>query len=121
VIGDDCVVGHATEVKHSILLNHVAAAHFNYVGDSILGNHVNLGAGVKCANVKMNSGSVFVHWGNEKIDTGLLKLGALVGDGVRVGCNCVTNPGTILEKNSVCYPCLSIQGVVRSTMKNRVE
>ncbi len=123
LMGDECVVGHATEVKHSILLNYVAAAHFNYVGDSILGNHVNLGAGVKCANVKINSGSVFVHWENRKVDTGLLKLGALIADGVRLGCNCVTNPGTILGRDSICYPALSIhgqvpeKGVVRSIHK----
>lgn len=125
--GDHCVIGHNTEVKNSIFLNSVCAAHFNYVGDSILGNGVNLGAGVKCANLRLDRKSVRVDLGYEKIDTGLVKLGAILGDFSHVGCNCVINPGTLLGRNSVCFPCLNIQGfipekgVVKSAIKNSVE
>lgn len=127
VTGDHCVIGHDTEVKRSIFLNHASAAHFNYVGDSILGNHINLGAGVKCANLRLDHQSVFVTIHGEKIDTTLVKLGAIVGDHAKVGCNCVINPGTILGRNSFCFPCLNVYGFVpengrvRPAMKNIVE
>jgi len=127
LIGDSCVIGHNTEVKHSIFFNEVAAAHFNYVGNSILGNGSNLGAGVKCANLRLDHQSVCVIALGEKIDTGLHKLGAIIGDGAQVGCNCVLNPGTILGKNSFCFPCLNIcgfvpeSGRVKPAMKNIVE
>lgn len=127
VIGDNCVVGHDTEVKHSIFLDGACAAHFNYVGDSILGNKVNLGAGVKCANLRLDHQNIFVAFQNEKIDTKLQKLGAIVGDGAQVGCNCVINPGTILGKNSFCFPCLNVYGFipengkVKPAMKNILE
>ncbi len=127
LVGDACVIGHDTEVKHSIFLNAVAAAHFNYVGNSILGNRSNLGAGVKCANLRLDNQPVFVVVQGEKVDTGLHKLGAIVGDGAQVGCNCVLNPGTILGKNTFCFPCLNIYGFVsengkvKPSMKNIVE
>lgn len=127
LIGDSCVIGHDTEVKHSIFFNQAAAAHFNYVGNSILGNGCNLGAGVKCANFRLDHQSVWVRTQKEKIDTGLRKLGAVVGDGARVGCNVVINPGTLLGKNSFCLPCLNIDGYVpengrvKPAMKNIVE
>jgi len=127
VTGDNCVIGHDTEIKNSILLDHTAAAHFNYVGDSILGNRVNLGAGVKCANLRLDHESIFVSVQGERIDTGLHKLGAIVGDGAQIGCNCVTNPGTILGKNSFCFPCLNVYGFVpengkvKPAIKNIVE
>lgn len=103
------------------------AAHFNYVGDSILGNDVNLGAGVKCANLRLDHKSIHVNFEGRQIDTGLKKLGALVGDGAQVGCNCVINPGTLLGKKSFCFPCLNIYGYVpdhgkvKPAMKNIVE
>lgn len=127
IVGDYCVIGHDTEVKHSILLNHATAAHFNYVGDSILGNKVNLGAGVKCANLRLDHQPIHVLIQGERVNTGLTKLGAIVGDGAQVGCNCVINPGTILGKNSFCFPCLNIYGVVpengtvKPAMKNTLE
>jgi UDP-N-acetylglucosamine diphosphorylase / glucose-1-phosphate thymidylyltransferase / UDP-N-acetylgalactosamine diphosphorylase / glucosamine-1-phosphate N-acetyltransferase / galactosamine-1-phosphate N-acetyltransferase len=127
LIGDSCVVGHDTEVKHSIFFNGASAAHFNYVGDSILGNGSNLGAGVKCANLRLDHQPVCVMVLGEKVDTGLLKLGAIIGDGAKVGCNCVLNPGTILGKNSFCFPCLNVHGFipeggkVKPAMKNIVE
>lgn len=127
IVGDGCIIGHDTEVKHSIFLNRVAAAHFNYVGDSILGNGSNLGAGVKCANLRLDHQPISVMVQNEKVDTHLKKLGAIVGDGAQVGCNCVINPGTILGRNSFCFPCLNVYGfipegsTVRPGIKNIVE
>lgn len=127
VTGDYCLIGHDTELKNSILFNRLAAAHFNYVGDSILGNGSNLGAGVKCANLRFDHQPVHVEIAGEKINTGLKKLGAIVGDGAQIGCNCVINPGTILGKNSFCFPCLNITGFIpensrlKPSMKNIVE
>jgi NDP-sugar pyrophosphorylase family protein len=127
VIGDSCVIGHDTEVKHAIFLNAACAAHFNYVGNSILGNNVNLGAGVKCANLRLDHQPVHVFIQNERINTGLHKLGAIIGDGAQIGCNCVINPGTILGRYSFCFPCLNIygfipeKGKVRPATKNIVE
>ena len=114
ITGEACVIGHASEVKHSILLNHACVPHFNYVGDSILGNGVNLGAGVKCANFRLDHKLVPVHAGKEKIITRLKKFGAVIGDGTQIGCNCVTNPGAIIGKNVICHPCLTIGGYVPS-------
>ncbi len=127
VIGNSCVIGHDTEVKHSIFLDSASAAHFNYVGDSILGNRVNLGAGVKCANLRLDHQPIHVLINHERIDTRLHKLGAIVGDGAQVGCNCVINPGTILGRHSFCFPCLNVYGFipengkVKPAMKNLVE
>lgn len=127
ITGDSCVIGHDTEAKHSIFFNHASAAHFNYVGDSILGNGVNLGAGVKCANLRLDHKTVHVVIPGEKIDTGLRKLGAIIGDGAQVGCNCVINPGTVIGRNSFCFPCLNVYGYVpengklKPAMKNILE
>ena len=112
IIGKKCLIGHDTEVKRSILLNRVKAAHFNYIGDSILGNHVNLGAGAKCANVRLDEKPIVVLFNSQKTPTNLKKLGAILGDGSQVGCNSVLNPGTIFGKQSICYPCLHVQGFV---------
>lgn len=127
ITGDECVIGHDTEVKHAIFLNRACAAHFNYVGDSILGNGVNLGAGVKCANLRLDHQTIVVKVLGVSIDTRLKKLGAIIGDGAQVGCNCVINPGTILGKNSFCFPCLNVDGYVpdhgkvKPAMKNILE
>jgi UDP-N-acetylglucosamine diphosphorylase / glucose-1-phosphate thymidylyltransferase / UDP-N-acetylgalactosamine diphosphorylase / glucosamine-1-phosphate N-acetyltransferase / galactosamine-1-phosphate N-acetyltransferase len=112
ITGEGCLIGHATEVKHSIFLNGAKAAHFNYVGDSILGNEVNLGAGVKLANYRLDHREVVVHVHNKKISTGLKKFGAVVGDGVQIGCNSVTSPGTLIGPKTLCLPCLNIRGVI---------
>ncbi|SCA63074.1 Uncharacterized protein SCG7109_AH_00340 [Chlamydiales bacterium SCGC AG-110-M15] len=119
IAGDHCVIGHASEVKHSIFLNKAQAAHFAYVGDSILGNNTNLGAGTKCANLKLKGDSISVKISNKIIDTGLRKFGAIIGDDVQIGCNCVTNPGTLMGKGSLAYPCLSFGGVI--TPKQKVK
>jgi len=102
--GKRCVLGHATEIKHSIFLNDAKAGHFAYLGDSILGTDTNLGAGTKFANLKMVPGNIYIlHEGN-KYDTGRRKFGAILGDGSQTGCNSVTNPGTILGKQCMLMP-----------------
>ena len=105
-------VGHATEVKASILLPRAHAPHFNYVGDSILGRGSNLGAGAICSNFKLTKTKVTITIEGTRYDTGLLKLGAIVGDGCQIGCNTVLNPGTLLGKNVLTYPCTSVRGYV---------
>jgi NDP-sugar pyrophosphorylase family protein len=114
LIGDHCVVGHTTELKHSILLNHARAAHFAFVGDSVLGNDVNLGAGVKCANLRLDGTPVVIRHNDWLISTGLRKFGAILGDGAQIGCNTVLNPGTVFGRSSKCFPGLSINGVVEA-------
>jgi UDP-N-acetylglucosamine diphosphorylase / glucose-1-phosphate thymidylyltransferase / UDP-N-acetylgalactosamine diphosphorylase / glucosamine-1-phosphate N-acetyltransferase / galactosamine-1-phosphate N-acetyltransferase len=114
IAGDGCVIGHTTEVKNTVFLNGAHAAHFAYVGDSILGNRVNLGAGTKCANLRLDGGQVVVHFEGKRYPTGLRKFGAIIGDDGQVGCNAVTNPGTLLGKGVFCCPCLNVSGVVMS-------
>lgn len=112
ITGTDCVIGHCTEVKHSILLKGSKAAHMNYVGDSVLGVGVNLGAGAKLANFRFDHAPISIHCGGQRFDTHLEKFGAIVGDGAHIGCNAVTNPGTLIGPGSVCYPCTHIFGVL---------
>lgn len=104
LVGKRCVVGHVTEVKHSIFLNDAKAGHFAYLGDSILGNHVNLGAGTKLANLRFTGGEVPVKTPDGIMATGLRKLGAIMADNVQTGCNSVTNPGTLLGKRTMLLP-----------------
>ena len=112
IVAEKAVVGHDTEVKGSILLPGAKAAHFAYVGDSILGREVNLGAGTKLANLKVDMGknSVKVKLGEDLLDTGLRKLGAIMGDHSSVGCNTVTNPGTLIGRNTLAYAVSSLAG-----------
>lgn len=114
VAGDGCVIGHTTEVKNSIFMNGAKAAHFAYVGDSILGKNVNLGAGTKLANLKMETGSsrVIIKINGKNYDTGMRKLGAVIGDGAEMGCNSVSAPGTLIGPGSIVYPCTLVRGVV---------
>ncbi len=105
ITGDGVVIGHTTEVKNALFLNGAHAAHFAYVGDSILGNKVNLGAGVKCANFRLDQRNIQVRFEGKKYTTGLRKLGAILGDGSQIGCNSVTNPGTLLKKRTFFEPC----------------
>jgi NDP-sugar pyrophosphorylase family protein len=110
IVGNGCVVGHTTEMKGSILLDGAKAAHFAYVGDSILGNNVNLGAGTKLANLKMIPGSISVTVDKKRHDTGRRKLGAILGDRTETGCNSVTSPGTLMGPGSVVYAGVSLPG-----------
>ena len=105
------VVGHASEVKHSILLPGAKAPHFNYVGDSILGKAVNLGAGVKLSNLRNDGEEVFLRISDDRRPSGLRKFGAILGEGCQLGCNAVTNPGTILGRNSTVWPNVTVTGV----------
>lgn len=104
LVGDRCVVGHVTEMKNSIMLNGAKAGHFAYIGDSILGNNCNLGAGTKLANLKVFRGTVKVKSPGKTYDTGLRKLGAILGDATETGCNSVTNPGTLLGPKCIVGP-----------------
>ncbi len=112
ICGDHATVGHGAEIKHSILLDEAAAAHFSYVGDSILGKGVNLGAGVKCANLRLDRTEVAVFLDKKRVRTGLKKFGAIVGDRVQIGCNCVLNPGTLIGRESISYPLLNFGGTI---------
>lgn len=110
--GDGCVIGHDTEVKNAIFFDKAHAAHFSYIGDTVLGYAVNMGAGAICSNLKLDSSNVTVFFDGRKIDTGLRKFGAIIGDESRVGCNAVLNPGTIMGTQVLCHPCLNVGGYI---------
>lgn len=110
IVGKGTVVGNSCEVKNSLLFDEVEAPHFNYVGDSILGYKSHLGAGAITSNIKNDKKNVEVHFQLGSIETNMRKLGAIVGDGVQVGCNCVLNPGTVIGKGTRIYPLNSIRG-----------
>jgi NDP-sugar pyrophosphorylase family protein len=110
VAGNNCVIGHATEVKSSVFLNGAKAGHFAYVGDSVLGNQVNLGAGTKLANLKIVESGIVLVCGRERVKTGFRKMGAILGDRVETGCNSVTCPGLILAPGSLVFPAVAVRG-----------
>ena len=114
IVGKDCVVGNSTELKNVVLFNTVQVPHYNYVGDSILGTHSHMGAGSITSNVKSDKTLVVVKDGEEKIETGLKKFGAMLGDYVEVGCGSVLNPGTVIGRNVNIYPLSSVRGVVKA-------
>ncbi len=116
LMGDEVKVGHATEIKHSILFNYAYAAHFNYVGDSVVGHRAHLAAGAITANVRLDKKTVRVRDGESSIETGLPKFGALIGDGAEIGCNAVLNPGSILGKKSAVYPLVAWRGILAAGM-----
>lgn len=105
------VVGHNTEIKHSILLPGAKAPHFNYVGDSILGKDVNLGAGTKLSNLRNDGGEVHIRFEGARTPSGLRKFGAVLGEGCQLGCNSVTNPGTVLGQRSTVWPNATVTGL----------
>jgi len=114
LVGKGAIVGHATEIKHAVLLEKAGAPHFAYVGDSVLGQRVNLGAGVKLSNFPVNFmnldplPTIKLKQGDKVIDTGLSKFGAILGDDVQLGCNVVTNPGTVIGARTWVYPLASL-------------
>ncbi len=112
LVGADCVVGNSVELKNVILFDHVQTPHYNYVGDSILGYFSHMGAGSITSNVKSDKELVIVHDGTEKMETGIKKFGAMLGDYVEVGCNAVCNPGTVIGRHSNVYPTSCVRGVV---------
>ena len=121
IIGDGCVIGNSCELKNSVLFNHCQVPHFNYVGDSILGHKAHLGAGAVLSNVKAIRGNVTVEIDGQPFDTGLRKFGALLGDGADIGCNAVLNPGSIIGRGAVIYPCTNWRGILpaNSIAKNK--
>lgn len=112
LVGENCVVGNSVELKNVILFDNVQVPHYNYVGDSILGYKSHMGAGSLTSNVKSDKTLVVVKNGDEKIETGLKKFGAMLGDHVEVGCNSVLNPGTVIGRNTNIYPTSCVRGVV---------
>ena len=113
IVGEGAVVGNSTELKNVILFNKVQVPHYNYVGDSILGYKSHMGAGSITSNVKSDKKLIVIKNGKEQIETGLKKIGAMLGDEVEVGCGSVLNPGTIIGKNTNIYPLSSVRGVVK--------
>jgi NDP-sugar pyrophosphorylase family protein len=123
-IGDRCVVGANTEIKRAILLPHAKAPHLNYVGDSILGADVNLGAGTILSNFRHDGKNIRIPHGGQRIDTGRRKLGAILGDGVLTGCNSVLHPGVVVGRGTQIYPGVQLRPGVypaRSVVKLKQE
>lgn len=112
VLREGVTIGHATEVKRSILLAGAKAPHFNYIGDAILGRDVNMGAGSKFANLRLDGNEIAIDYKGVRYQTGLRKFGGILGDGCQIGCNCVLNPGTLIMPGCATMPCSSIRGVV---------
>jgi carbonic anhydrase/acetyltransferase-like protein (isoleucine patch superfamily) len=110
IVGEQCVLGNACEYKNCLLMDGVATPHYNYVGDSILGNRAHLGAGVICSNYRLDHRDVMVRIGDTLQPTGLRKFGAIVGDGAEVGCNAVLNPGTLLGPRALVMPAIAFGG-----------
>lgn len=113
IVGRNAVVGNSTEVKNAILFNQVEVPHFNYVGDSILGFKAHMGAGSITSNIKSDRKYVEIKLDDLKIKTGMIKVGAFLGDNVEVGCGAVLNPGTIIGKNTNVYPLSSVRGYIK--------
>ena len=120
IVGENCVLGNSSEFKNCILLYHVQAPHYNYVGDSILGNYAHMGAGSICSNLKSDGKNIVIH-GDEDIETGLRKIGGILADHADIGCGSVLNPGTVIGKNTQVYPLSMVRGVVpeNSIYKNK--
>ena len=112
IVGKGAVVGNSTELKNEILFNKVQVPHYNYVGDSILGYKAHMGAGSITSNVKSDKTLVVVRVGEEKLETGLKKFGAMLGDNVEVGCNSVLNPGTVIGRQANIYPTSMVRGFI---------
>jgi carbonic anhydrase/acetyltransferase-like protein (isoleucine patch superfamily) len=112
IVGEGCVLGNSSEFKNCLVMDRAQVPHFNYVGDSVLGNGAHLGAGAICSNLRLDQKNVFVHVQGGAVDTGLKKLGAILGDGAEVGCNAVLNPGTFLGPRSLVMPAIAFGGIL---------
>ena len=110
ITGSGCVIGNSSELKNCVLLDKVQVPHYNYVGDSVLGNKAHMGAGSICSNLKSDGKAVVIH-GEEEYETGIRKIGGILADGADIGCGCVLNPGTVIGKNTSVYPLTSLRGV----------
>ena len=113
LIGADCMIGSSVEIKNSIIMDNAEISHFNYVGDSIIGYGSHMGAGAITSNVKSDRSNIRVH-AEQEYDTDVWKLGAMIGDNVEIGCNTVLNPGSVIGRNCIVYPCISVRGTVPS-------
>jgi NDP-sugar pyrophosphorylase family protein len=134
IVGDKSVIGHTTEIKNSIFMDHSEAGHFAYIGDSIVGSYVNLGAGTKLANLQFRTpeekrtgriNTIKIHAEGKVVDTGMKKLGAALGDYVEIGCNTVTSPCSVIGKNTWVYPNITVKkgfypdnSVIKSNTEN---
>ncbi len=114
IVGEGAVVGNSTELKNVILFNCVQVPHYNYVGDSVLGYKSHMGAGSITSNVKSDKTLVVVKNGDEEIETGLKKMGAILGDNVEIGCGSILNPGSVIGAGTNVYPLSSVRGYVPS-------
>lgn len=121
IAGEGCVLGNSSEFKNCLLMDGVQAPHFNYVGDSILGNGAHLGAGAICSNLRLDQGEVTVRLANETVKTGLRKFGAILGDKAEVGCNSVLNPGTLLGPRALVMPAMAFGGILPPATIARVR
>ena len=110
ITGRNCVIGNSTEIKNSILLDNVQVPHYNYVGDSVLGNYAHMGAGAICSNLKADKNNIVIH-ADKEYQTGIKKIGGILADGADVGCGSVLNPGTVIGKNTSVYPLVRLRGV----------
>lgn len=110
ITGSGCVMGNSSEFKNCIILDKAQIPHYNYVGDSVLGNRAHMGAGSICSNLKSDGKAVVIH-ADENIETGLRKIGGILADGADIGCGCVVNPGTVIGKNTSAYPLTPLRGV----------
>ncbi len=111
IVGRNCVIGNSTEMKNCVLLDNVQIPHYNYVGDSVLGNRAHMGAGAICSNFKADGKNVIIH-ADVDYETNLRKVGGFLADGADIGCGCVLNPGTIVGKNTSVYPLTALRGVI---------
>ncbi|MDD2764430.1 MAG: UDP-N-acetylglucosamine diphosphorylase [Opitutaceae bacterium] len=121
IVGEGCVLGNACEYKNCLLMDGVATPHYNYVGDSILGNKAHLGAGAICSNYRLDHRDVLVREGDTLHPTGLRKFGAILGDDAEVGCNAVLNPGTLLGKRALVMPAIAFGGYLPAGRIGRVR
>ena len=123
LVGSNCVVGNSVELKNVILFDNVQTPHYNYVGDSILGYKSHMGAGSITSNIKSDRKNIVIRTSEDSIETGLRKIGAMLGDYVEVGCNAVMNPGTMIGRHCIVYPTSCVRGVVpeKSIWKNTGE
>lgn len=112
IVGDESVVGNSSELKNAVLMKHSQVPHYNYVGDSIIGNFSHMGAGSICSNLKSDGKNIVIH-GEKQYETGLRKIGGILGDHADIGCGSVLNPGTVIGKNTQVYPLSMLRGVFK--------
>lgn len=112
IVGDESVVGNSSELKNAVLMRHTQVPHYNYAGDSILGNYAHMGAGSILSNLKSDGKNIVIH-GEKEHETGLRKIGGILGDHADIGCGSVLNPGTIVGKNTQVYPLSMLRGVYK--------